>query len=187
MSDPFIGEIRAFPYAGFIPPEWLLCNGSLHDLRQYPPLYAIIGTRFGGDGKTTFAVPNLQAKVPVNVGTASAGRGVTNLEWSRTYGSATASSSWPAHTHQLVKHPPLVGGAAQKVATPSPNTELAQFSNAAASVNFNIFVPNGLENTSLSPTTLQPWGDGPQAHENRQPHLNMWFGIAWTGIFPVKP
>lgn len=185
MSSPFIGEICAFPYVRYVPNGWLLCDGSIYNLYQYQPLWTILGNRFGGDGKTTFGVPNLKGSIIVNQGRANQNRSSTTFAFGNSYGEAGVEVDWPYHTHQLLKHPPKTAGAAQKVATPSPMTELAQLSNSTATTNYNIFVDNGQENTILAPNTLQPLSGQGLPHENRQPFLCMCYAIAFDGQYPV--
>lgn len=187
MSEPFIGEIRPFPYKNFVPIGWLLCDGNTYAVGQYQALFSILYNRFGGDGKTTFKVPNLVGMIPMHQGLASNNRGSTTFPFSKTTGANTVTVDWPAHTHQLLKHPPATGGAAQKVATPSATCELAQFSNSAASVNYNCMAANGQQNAILNPAVLDTWGSAtPQGHENRQPFVCMYYAIAYDGIYPIK-
>lgn len=186
MSEPFIGEICAFPYANLYPEYWLACDGTTYPIMQYQALAAVIGNKFGGNGSSTFQVPDLSGRVPIAQGRAPGGRGVTDFAFAQAVGANAEQAWWPLHTHNVLKHPPKTAGIAQKVATPSPTTELAQLSSADGTVNYNIFSPNNACNSVLSVNSLTPFQGSSQLHENRQPYLALRFFIAWQGIFPTR-
>lgn len=186
MSEPFIGEIRAFPYVNLIPENWLPCDGSLYQVSRYEALFSVIGSLYGGDGRTTFQLPNMTGLVPMGWGVASNGRGQTYFSIGRQTGSDSVACGWPAHSHQVLKHPPKTAGTAQKVATPTFSTELAQLSSADGATNYNALAANTAVNSILSSNTLAPYPGASTPHENRQPYILMHYYIACFGAYPVR-
>src|SRR5215469_13112343 len=98
MSEPFLGEIRMFG-GNFAPSGWALCNGQLLSISQNTALFSMLGTTYGGDGVSTFGLPNLQGTVPVHWGTARTGTAYTIGEMGGTETVALTNSTMPAHTH----------------------------------------------------------------------------------------
>ena len=163
-TAPFLGEIGmvAFQYA---PRGWALCNGQLLPINQNQALFALLGITYGGNGQTTFALPDLRDRVPIHVGTSDA---------LGTRGGAAAhtltAAELPTHTHALN-------------ATPS-NATTAVPTAAVLAATSGLYAPvTGL--TSLHPGTVGYVG-GSQAHENRQPFMSINFVIAPQGIFPSQ-
>jgi microcystin-dependent protein len=172
MSDPFVGEIQAFAF-GYAPRGWLLCDGRPLPIRQFTPLFSLIGTYYGGDGTTTFNLPNLVGRVAVSQGQ---GPGLTPRVLGEEIGEATVTltqSEMPAHTHAL-----QLGDKSSTNGTAGPTGG----SNVAIDPSFNGFVPPP-GNTTLATTAVAPTG-GSQAHPNTQPTLAMIYCIATEGIFP---
>lgn len=173
MSDPYIGEIRMFG-GNFAPFGWLMCNGATLAISNYDTLYSLLGTTYGGDGQTTFAVPNLQSRVPVHQGNGPGGA----VRLGQTGGAETVtitSMTMPAHTHQAT------ASTAQASAT-APSASVLPGSSALATV-----LPYGTDNpqTSLSPaSTNTAYSSG--AHNNIQPYLAINFIIATEGIYPSQ-
>lgn len=162
MADPFLSEIRMMSF-NFAPRGWALCNGQLLPISQNQALFALLGTSFGGDGQTNFALPNLQGRVPIHVGNGH------NL------GAAGGSSSVTLTTAQMPTHSHLVSANAANGTTANPtNNLLASYLNGYAPV---------ASTTTLAPDELTSAG-GSQPHENRQPFLTISFCIALQGIFP---
>lgn len=178
MADPFIGEIRIF-CGTFVPVDWLACNGAVLQIQQYSTLYAVIGTQYGGNGSTTFMLPNLNGLAPLHQGT---GAGLTPRALGATGGAASVTltnATMPAHTHAAMALD-ASGGAknpgnavwAQNVSegrTPVPQLQYAAVANA-----------------SMSPTALAQTG-GNQPHNNMQPYLPLQFMICLYGEFPSRP
>jgi microcystin-dependent protein len=173
MSEPFLGEIRMF--AGNFPPkDWALCNGQVLPISQYSALFSLLGTNYGGNGTTNFALPNLQNSVPLHWGL---GPGLSNRAVGETGGSPTVSliaSNMGPHSHA----PQATTGAGDLV--PPTNAYFAtsssrdkQFSNAAPDV-------------TMLPNILDPVGGG-QSHNNQFPFLVVTYIIALVGIFPTRP
>lgn len=174
MTDPFIGEIQMFGF-NYNPANWAFCNGAMIPIPQNTALYSLLGTLYGGDGKTTFQLPNLVARGATNQG---AGPGLTPHVAGETFGLAAASLSTamlPAHRHELVAY---AQPAAKRTATPVANGALSMPGSNAIKP-FSTETPA----TAMSPTLLGAVGDG-RAHENRQPYLAVNFCIALRGNFP---
>ncbi|WP_065759756.1 phage tail protein [Pseudomonas defluvii] len=184
--DAFIGEIRSFPY-GYVPDGWLACNGTVLSIQAYAALYSLIGNKWGGDGKQTFAVPDLRQRVVMGSG---AGPNLTPRTWADTTGEAAVElteAQLPAHSHSVtVKYPVLTSAATDMQATPDANNaswlSRAMVLNSAPPAVVKAYA-SGDPNTQLSLTTLSPQGAG-AAHENRQPYLALEFCICWNGTYP---
>lgn len=174
MADPFVAEIRIFPF-NFAPKGWAWCDGQLLPLSQNTALFSLLGTTYGGDGKSTFALPDLQGRAPMHPGQ---GPGLSLHDLGETGGSETVSlleSEIPSHSHSLRANSDFAD-----VQTPTPNRSLARSQNASAyqtTVNQNL--------TTLNPQTLSPAG-GDQPHNNMMPYLTCYFCIAMQGVFPPR-
>ncbi|WP_221090844.1 phage tail protein [Deinococcus aquaedulcis] len=169
--EPFIGEIQMF--AGNFPPRgWALCNGQLLPIAQNTALFSLLGTMYGGDGRTTFALPNLQAASPMAPG---AGPGLTPRTQGEQGGAATVtllSSELPPHTHAV--------GAFDIPGTSAVPTDRS----LARSVNYNAYGP-GSPNVALGAQSVGAAG-GNQPHNNLPPYLAVTFIIALQGIYPAR-
>ncbi|HEX5308820.1 MAG TPA: tail fiber protein [Solirubrobacteraceae bacterium] len=175
--DPFIGEIRAFGF-GYAPPPWLACEGQLLPIQRYTPLFSIIGTIYGGDGRTNFALPDLRARVPMSAGQ---GPGLRAYEVGEVEGEQAVTlleATVPPHQHSLQAFPSRSGN----VPTPGPKTVLATSSPGAA---YDSAAPS--PPAIMDPNSISPAGGGPQPHENMMPTLSLNFCIAYNGIFPKRP
>jgi microcystin-dependent protein len=173
MSTPFIGEVRIFA-GNFAPVGWMFCNGQLLAISQYDALYALIGTTYGGDGQTTFALPDLQCRVPLHFGT---GPGLSSRVLGESGGTEQVTvntSQMPAHTH-----PPLALGSTGSSSTPGGNVWAGV--SAGAIYNATDTAPAALMNASA----VLPVG-GSQPHDNIQPFQCVNFIIAVEGIFPTQ-
>ncbi len=176
MSDPFIGEIRVFG-GNFAPKGWALCNGQLMAIVQNTALFSILGTRYGGDGRTTFGLPNLQGSAPMHQG---AGPGLTPRSLGEKGGSpyvTLLTSEMPAHTHT----PMGDGAAGSATASVATNNVWGSASNRSGS---SIYT-NDPSRVQMSPMALGVSG-GSQPHNNMQPYLGLNFIIALEGIFPPR-
>ena len=172
MSNPFIGEVKIFG-GTFAPRGWALCNGQLLPIAQNTALFSLLGTTYGGDGRVTFALPNLQARAPIGEGQ---GPGLTPRVLGEVGGQAAVTltaAQMPPHTHGLraSSTTPATTG------TPSNSVALATTSGAK--------VYRAATNLTPSAAPLANSGGG-QAHENRQPYLGLQFIIALQGIFPAR-
>ena len=172
--DPFVAEIRIFA-GNFAPVGWATCDGQLMPISQNTALFSLIGVYYGGDGKSTFGLPNLQGSVPIHAGT-SAGPGLTPRSNGESGGSPSVTllqSELPPHNHTLhaLDAPGPLSGPAGNV--------LAQ--SAAGSALYN----NASPNTAMHPASLDPAGGG-QPHNNMQPYLTLIYIIALQGVFPAR-
>jgi microcystin-dependent protein len=171
MSEPFLAQIQIVAY-NFAPKGWAFCNGQLLPIAQNTALFSLLGTTYGGDGRTNFALPNLQGNAPLHVGSGQ-GPGLN----SRVLGEAGGEDKhtltvpeMPAHTHAFKRDDSAVA----TTGTPSTTTALGK--------------PFALK-TYGPPNNLVPMGTqagGNQPHENRQPYLALNFIIALQGIFPAR-
>ena len=171
MSEPFVGEIRMFGF-GFAPQGWALCNGQLLPISQNQALFSLLGTTYGGDGRTTFALPDMQSRVPVCQGQ---GPGLSSYAEGQAGGAETvtlAAAQMPGHTHP-VKASSSAAGADQP-----GGRALARSAN-------HIYTAEPDTNTVLNADMLGGTGGG-QPHGNIQPYLAVNFCIALTGIFPPR-
>lgn len=177
MSDCFIGEIRIFA-GNYAPRGWALCNGQLLPLTQNTALYSLLGTTYGGDGKSTFALPNLQGRAPLHPGT---GPGLTQRTLGQAGGSPTVSlleSHLPAHTHT-----PMGDGNGGTASTGEPTNNV--WGSATSRGGASMYTDNGAR-LPMSPYALDPAG-GSLPHNNMQPYLGLNFIIALQGVFPQRP
>jgi microcystin-dependent protein len=178
MSDPFLSELRLFSF-NFPPKGWAFCNGQTLPINQNQALFALLGTTYGGNGQTTFALPNLQGRVPIHSGSASL------LGQSAGTASETLSQAqMPAHNHtlQVRNAAPGVVGGNQGAATKYLAQGLAIIGSGNQAV--QIYGTAG-PNQALDPSSVSATG-GSQAHTNMQPFLTLNYCIALIGIFPSR-
>ncbi|HCC92792.1 MAG TPA: phage tail protein [Flavobacteriaceae bacterium] len=193
--EPTIGEIRMFA-GNFAPLGWMLCQGQLLSISGNEALYAIIGTLYGGDGISTFALPNLASRVPVGMGQ---GLGLSNIILGEQLGAESVTlmtTQLPAHTHVVDKNSVQVtnGIASNRLSTvhePTKGKSLGvATNNGISTLGYNQEVPNmtlhetSLRNEDLTKTTLPVGGNQP--HNNMQPYLGINFIIAIEGNFPSQ-
>lgn len=172
MNDPFVAEICMFPF-NFAPTGWAFCNGQLMPLSQNTALFALLGTTYGGDGKTTFALPNLMDAVPLGAGQ---GQGLTMWDLGASSGSdhiTLLQSEIPAHTHTF---------RASAITADSP---LPQNVYVATPTSDNIYRA-GSPNVTMAPEMLAPAG-GSLPHNNLMHYLTINYCIALQGVFPQRP
>lgn len=175
MSDQFLAEIRIFPF-NFAPTGWAFCNGQLMPLSQNTALFALLGTTYGGDGKSTFALPNMLDNAPMQPGQ---GQGLSLRDLGEMSGVESITllvSEIPFHTHGLMAD--ILDPA--DLAIPTQNRVLAQSQNAFA------YQPAAVNLGLMAPQALPPAGGG-LPHNNMQPYLTLNFCIALQGIFPQRP
>lgn len=164
MAEPFIGEIRVFSF-DYAPRGWALCDGSTLSIQQNSALYSLLGTTYGGNGSTTFALPDLRGRTPVHVG-----EGVTLGQAGGEEGHSLKVEEMPLHTHQ-------VSAATSGELNPSPVGRVwGQLANAFGNE----------RDVNMHGTAMGVAGGG-QPHTNMQPYLTLNFCIALVGIFPPKP
>jgi microcystin-dependent protein len=166
MSEPFLGEIRIFSF-DYAPRGWMACNGQLLPINQNQALFSLLGTMYGGNGQTTFALPDLRGRVPFHLG-----QGLVQGQAAGQEFHTVTSSEMPAHTHVL-----RASSKPANLAVPN----LGAWASTSAGTNFS----NGLPNTSMQAGLVSTVGGG-QSHENRQPYLTLTFAIALQGVFPSR-
>jgi microcystin-dependent protein len=172
MADPFVAEIRIFPF-NFAPKGWAWCDGQLMPLSQNTALFSLLGTTYGGDGKSTFALPNLGGSAPMHPGQ---GPGLSLHELGETGGSDSVTllqSEMPAHVHAM--RADASDPADVKIANPNASFGLSQEAQIYQDGN----------DVSLAPEALVPTG-GDQPHNNLMPYLTLYFNIALQGVFPPR-
>jgi microcystin-dependent protein len=183
MSQPYIGQIMIFG-GSFAPQGWAFCNGQTMDISQNDTLFNLIGTTYGGDGRTTFNLPDLQGRVPVHIGQ---GPGLSNYNIGDKAGveSVTLTTpQLPAHNHQVA----VVTGTTQgNTSTPGfqSNSVLADEFQSQANAAFAYVANNGTNQVALGTKTIGLTG-GSQPHENRQPFLAINYIISLFGVFPSQ-
>lgn len=172
MADPFVAEIRVFPF-NFAPTGWAFCNGQLMPISQNTALFSLLGTVYGGDGKSTFALPDLQGSVPMHP---DQGPGLSEYFLGQTGGSENVTllqSEIPAHTHGLM------------TAADDQYESNVPTGNALTRSNLNVY-SNSLSITQMSFQSLSVAGGG-LPHNNMMPYLTLNFCIALQGVFPARP
>jgi len=171
MADPFVAEIRIFPF-NFAPKGWAWCDGQLLPLSQNTALFSLLGTTYGGNGKSNFALPDLQGRAAMHPGQ---GPGLSLHDLGETGGSETVTlleTEIPAHAHTLSTSERPADSL--NPGTLSPGTGNNMYAAVA-----------GAPLISAAPESLAPAG-GDQPHNNMQPYLTFYFCIAMQGVFPPR-
>ena len=175
MADQFVGEIRIVPF-DFAPYGWALCNGQLMPIAQNTALFSLLGTQFGGNGTTNFALPNLQGNAPMNQGN---GPGLTPRVMGETGGEPNVTlliTELPSHTHVSQ------AGTASNSGTPGPTTTFGDGGRGKESA----YAPAAPANAVLlNPQAVGSIG-GSLPHNNMSPYLTLSFVISLQGIFPAR-
>ena len=175
MADPFVAEIRIFA-CNFAPAGWALCNGQLLPISQNTALFSLLGTNYGGDGKSTFALPDLQGNAPMFWGQ---GPGLTDRVLGETSGVAYVTlleSEMPVHTHSLMGSPDSAD-----LPSPAPDRSLAR------SQPFIYKQPSGAAPAQPLAHNAVATAGGSQPHNNMMPYLTLNFCIALQGVYPARP
>lgn len=167
MSEPFLGEVRIWGL-DFAPRGWMFCNGGTLAIQQYTALFSLIGTQFGGNGQTTFQVPDLRARVPMHPGGSIQQQGQIGGQEVVTL----SEPQMPQHSHGVTA-----------VSATGGTNQPADHVFAGADGAQTYASPGNL--VSLAPNSVANIG-GSQAHENRQPTIALTFTIALQGIFPSR-
>ena len=174
MADPFIAEIRIFPF-NFAPTGWAWCDGQLIPISQNTALFSLLGTAYGGNGKSNFGLPNMQASAPMHP---QQGPGLSDHDLGETGGTENVTllqSEIPVHTHAL-------NASTQPGEDPSPAGEALARSTGASLYQTDA----STRQVQLSPSAVGVTGGG-LPHNNLQPYLTLNFNIALQGVFPPRP
>ena len=170
MAEPFISEIKIMSF-GFAPKYWAQCNGQLLPIAQNQALFSLLGTTYGGDGRTTFALPNMQGRTPLHFG-----NGYTQGQTAGEYNHTLTISEMPQHNHVVNANTNNTNATDSPGATTvlSGTTPSQLYSDGA-----------GISPVSVANGTIANTG-GSQAHNNMMPYLTLNFCIALSGIFPSR-
>lgn len=171
MADPFVAEIRIFPF-NFAPKGWAWCDGQLLPLSQNTALFSLLGTTYGGNGKSNFALPDLQGRAPMHPGQ---GPGLSLHDLGETSGTETVTlleSEIPSHTHAL------------NASQADSSSRIPVGDLPATGIGIGLYAPTG-SLAPMSPNVLTPAG-GDQPHNNMMPYLTFYFCIAMQGVFPPR-
>jgi microcystin-dependent protein len=177
MADPFVAEIRIFPF-NFPPKGWAFCDGQLLPLSQNTALFSLLGTTYGGDGKSTFALPDLQGSAAMHPGQ---GPGLSLYDLGQIGGSETVTllqSEMPAHQHNIGMATTASGNSLTPVASTWATT-------ASGRGLLFVYHPGPPTAKMLADSVLPAGGSLP--HNNMQPYLTLNFCIALQGVFPARP
>jgi len=181
MSDQFVAEIRIFPF-NFAPTGWAFCDGQLMPISQNTALFSLLGTTYGGDGKSTFALPDMQGNAPMQPGQ---GQGLSLRDLGEMSGTETVTllqSEIPFHTHS-VQATTTLGNTDQPAAPAALARGQFAFQGNNGSVPMYF---TGAPDSDMSPQAIGVSGGG-LPHSNMQPYLTLNFCIALQGIFPQRP
>jgi microcystin-dependent protein len=190
MGTPYLSQLALFSF-NFAPAGWAVCAGQLLPINQNQALFSLLGTTYGGNGQTTFALPDLRGRVPIHFGQ---GPGLSNYNLGAAGGTESVAlgvSQMPAHTHAIdisgLTATERATNAAGNQRTPVGNVPAAE--SAVVTATYSSAVPNAsMNNAAATPgggVTAAVAG-GSQPHENRQPYLALTYCIALQGIFPSR-
>ncbi|MBR7783426.1 phage tail protein [Undibacterium luofuense] len=176
MAEPFIGEIRIFG-GNYAPDGWLLCNGQSLPISGYEPLFALIGTTYGGDGVSTFNIPDLRGRLPVGMGS---GPGLTPRQLGQQIGTDSVTltnTNMPAHNH-------TISGTTNAATATTPSTN----STYGVTTSTFYFVPDAaITESPFAGNVLSNSNAGNLPHENRMPSVALSYMIATIGVYPTQP
>jgi microcystin-dependent protein len=170
MATPYVGEIRMTGF-NFAPEGWFLCNGQSLAISEYSTLFQLIGTTYGGNGQTTFNLPDLQGRIPFHQGAGSLGPAMVIGQKAGEETVTLIANQLPAHSHVLAANS-SGGGQASPAGGVWAKSTLGQFSTDPPA-------------HAMAPSTISSVGGG-QPHDNLPPFLVVNFIIAWAGIFPSQ-
>jgi microcystin-dependent protein len=173
--DPFVAEIRILPF-NFAPKGWALCNGQLLPISQNTALFSLLGTTYGGDGKSTFALPDLQGSTPMQQGQ---GPGLSQRFLGEQGGEQSVTllvTEIPSHPHNAI-----AGTGGTSAPTPVGNVWASGLKSGPS-----VYSPSGANDVAMSPAATSISG-GSLPHNNMMPYLTLNFCIALQGVFPQRP
>jgi microcystin-dependent protein len=170
MSEPFLAEVRMFGF-NYAPRGWALCDGQILPINQNQSLYSLLGTTYGGDGRTSFGLPDMRGRTPIHVGASAGGSDHSLGSKSGEEAHSLAMTKMPAHAH-------VAQASADAGSSPvATGNVLAESTNQVYTDPANLVDMDSDELTNTG---------GGQAHNNMQPYLTVNFGIAITGLFPSR-
>ena len=169
MAQPYVGEIRMFA-GNFAPAGWMFCDGQTLPISENETLFQLLGTTYGGDGESTFNLPNLQSRVPIHMGTGPDGANYQLAEMAGSESVTLTTQQIPVHTHQLL-------------ATSAPGAETNPLANLTGTPLTKRIYADPTAPQPMNAGTVTPVG-GSQPHENCQPFLCINYIISLFGIFP---
>lgn len=172
-SQPFLGEIKMFA-GNFAPLHWAFCSGQIMSIAQNSALFALLGTTYGGNGQSTFALPDLRGRVPIHMGTGPFGTQYVEGEVSGTESVTLTAADTPTHTHP-----------AQVAAIGTTDTPVNGYPATDPAGNVAQFKANTSANANMNPAAISTAG-GSQPHANIQPSLAVSYIIALAGVFPTR-
>jgi len=175
MADPFVAEIRIFPF-DFAPKGWAFCDGQLLPISQNTALFSLVGTTYGGDGKSTFALPNLGGRAPMHPGQGPAQSPHQLGEGGGSETVALAASEVPTHSHAL-----MAQSSAASTRTPTGNV----LAHPARGLPYAPLTPGGGNVVAMASQALAPAGTQ-VPHNNMMPYLTLRFCIALQGVYPPR-
>ena len=176
MSEPFIGQIMPIGF-NFAPRGWALCDGQLLDIASHSALFSLLGTAFGGDGRTSFALPDLRGRIAKHVGT---GAGLNPVSWGQRGGAeyhTLTVSELPSHNHTGVAHAHKTGGTSA-----NPNNNFWAFDDDGE----KIYSPGPADTTMNPGAVTTNFTGGGQSYNIENPYLGIYFCIALIGVFPSR-
>ncbi|WP_448663969.1 phage tail protein [Sphingomonas sp. CJ20] len=176
MSAPYIGEIRILPYPRGAPVGWLICDGGLKSISEYEPLFTLLGTTYGGNGVSTFGVPDLRSAVPIHNGH---GTGLSNYGLGQKGGAegvTLIAAQMPSHNHNVA------------ASTAAATSNLPTNNILAGGTTVDPFYATNVPAATPQPlsSTMVRNSGGSQPHENCAPTLAVQYCIAYSGIFPSR-
>lgn len=181
MAEPFLGQIIMFA-GNFAPRGWAFCEGQLLPISQNTALFSLLGTAYGGDGRTTFALPDLRGRVPIHAGQ---GPGLSHYNLGQQGGVEQVNlntSNLPTHSHAATATTKAQSGGGDSA---SPKDAVWAQDGAVGAQSYSTSAPNSAMRSDAVEVSVQDAGGG-QAHENRQPYLAINYIIALEGLFPSR-
>jgi microcystin-dependent protein len=175
VADPFVAEIRIFPF-NFAPKGWAWCNNQLLPISQNTALFSLLGTTYGGDGKSNFALPGLEGSAALHVGYSQPGPGLSTYDLGQTGGVDDITLNYtemPVHNHFMTAQ--TIDQGDHRI--PDPTLNLA---------NAQMYIANGSQSGFLDATALSIYGSS-LPHNNLMSYLTLYFNIALQGVFPPRP
>lgn len=182
MSDQFVAEIRIFAF-NFAPKGWAQCNGQILPISQNTALFSLLGTTYGGNGSSNFALPNLMGSIPLHIGRNQPGPGLSVYDLGQQAGTETVTllqTEIPMHTHV-----PTVTSANATVTTSTGNQMAKPFKGSIQASSTGLFYSPNAPQTQMSPQSITAQG-GSQPHNNMMPTLVLNYCIALQGVFPAR-